>query len=445
MMGVRASTEDSEAVGRLETSEIVRAQFGLGRLSVRRGLGHDEVDAAEDGMCCNSDDGGYRLDHDVCCNDGAAGDNEKCAARAKGHRWGLARTLVFPGSNGQSGGKFRLVLRISKKPDGSWSALNYSIDQGPQPMQTAAVSLQGDVFRFSIPALNGSYEGHLSADGHTIAGSWTQVAALPLVFVRAIKDTAWEIPAPVPPSKPMAADADPSFDVATIKPTSPEVSEKYFRVYGRRFMTQNTSLADLIEVAYGIHSKQIVGEPGWVRDEKFDLVGVPNGEGEPSGKQWMTMLQKLLAQRFDLKFHHEQKVLSVYVLSAGKNGAKNLTKSESTYPLPSLEFQPVAAGLMLPARNATMMQFAGMLQAVVLDRPVVDQTGMVGEFDFRLLFTPNESEFSGHPPKSDGSEGSEAAPSLFEALQQQLGLRLTVEKIPTDVLVVDKVEKPSAN
>lgn len=354
-------------------------------------------------------------------------------------------TLVFPGRDGQPGARFRLVLRIAKEVGGGWSALNYSIDQGPQPMHTSDVSLKGSTFRFAIPSLGGSYEGQVSADGNAIKGAWTQGTALPLMFVRATKETAWEIPAPRPKVAPMAEDADPTFEVVTIKPTGPGVSEKYFRVYGRRFMTQDTSLADLMEVAYGVHPEQIMGAPAWVSEEKFDVVGVPDGVGEPNGRQWTGMLQKMLAGRFGLQFHHAKKELSVYVISLEKGGAKGFTASEGTNPLPSLEFDSVAGGLMLPARNATMGQFAQMMQTVVLDRPVVDQTGMVGRFDFQLKFTPDETQFGGHPPRVGGLDASEAAPELSEAMEQQLGLRLGTQRIPVDVLVLDRVERPSAN
>jgi uncharacterized protein (TIGR03435 family) len=341
------------------------------------------------------------------------------------------------------GAKFRLVLRIAKEADGSWSAVNYSIDQGPVPMHTSSVSLKGTTFRFAIPSLGGSYEGQVSTDGNTIAGAWTQGSALPLNFVRATKETAWEIPAPAPKVVPMAADANPKFEVVTIKPTAAGVLEKYFRVYGRRFTTQDTSVADLMEVAYGVDPQQILGAPGWVREEKFDVVGVPDGVGEPNGAQWTGMVQKMLVERIGLRFHRAKKEMLAYVISVGKSGAKGFTKSESSYPLPSLEFNSVAGGLMLPARNATLGQFAAMMQTVVLDRPVVDQTGMAGRFDFQLKFMPDETQFGGHPPKV--SDTSEVAPGLRDAMEQQLGLRLWTAKIPVEVLVVDEVERPSAN
>jgi len=242
----------------------------------------------------------------------------------------------------------------------------------------------------------------------------------------------------------MAADADPSFEVATLKPSLPDGSGKYLRVAGRRYVTHNTSLADLIEVAYGMHPRQIVNAPEWVSSDRFDLVGVPDAAGEPNAAQWLLMMQKMMADRFKLVFHHEKREISAYVLVVAKNGPKGLTKSDSNSQLPSgLEFIPGSGGLLLPARNTAIGQFAQMMQQVVLDRPVIDKTGISGRFDFQLTFTPDESEFNGHPPSLPPQTNS--SPGLFEALQQQMGLKLTAEKMMADVLVIDHVEKPSAN
>ncbi len=357
-------------------------------------------------------------------------------------------TLEFP-VPGHPNAKYRLVLRIAKAADGGWTALNYSIDQRPEPMHTSDVSLKGNTFKFSIPALHGSYEGNVSADGSSIHGVWMQGGPLTLNFVRPTNETAWDIPGLPASPKPMAGDADPSFAVATIKPSNPSTPSsqtKIIRVYGRRYLTQNTSLADLIEVAYGVHPSQIKG-PSWIAQDKFDLVGVPDGEGQPSGNQWLTMVQKLLLERFELAFHREKRDIPVYFLSVGKSGLKNMTASDSTSPFPSgLEFIPSAEGLSLPARNTAMAQFAQMLQQVVLDRPVIDKTGLPGRFDFGFTFTPDESQFDGHPPRlPTPANTTNSSPGLFDAIQQQLGLRLSPDRAPADVLVIDHVEKPSAN
>jgi uncharacterized protein (TIGR03435 family) len=350
--------------------------------------------------------------------------------------------LELPGDGGQPGQTLRIVLRITRTPDGAWTALNYSIDQGSQPANTSGVTLQGRTFKYAIPAYGASYEGQLSADGNSITGKWA--GTIPLDFVRATKETAWEIPAPPEPLKPMT-EPNPSFEVATIKPSDSDKPGKYFRVVGRTYSTHGTTLLDLIQVSYGLNPQQIVAPQSWVRDAPYDLTGTPDAPGAPNGKQWLLMIQKLLADRFGLVVHHEQQERSVYVLSVAKGGPKNLTANESHAPLPCcMELQPMPGGLLLPPRNASMGEFAQMMQQVVLDRPMVDHTGIEGKFDFQLKFTPNESQFNGHPPSVPQTD-AEPAPDLAEALEQQLGLKLTRERIPTDVLVVDHVQKPTPN
>ena len=97
-------------------------------------------------------------------------------------------------------------------------------------------------------------------------------------------------------------------------------------------------------------------------------------------------------------------------------------------------------------RNATLSEVASVLQGSVLDKPVVDQTGLTGKYDFTLKFMPDPGMMSGFGPQPPApADNLDAPPDLFTAFQQQLGLRLTSTKAPADVLVIDKVEKPSAN
>jgi uncharacterized protein (TIGR03435 family) len=154
------------------------------------------------------------------------------------------------------------------------------------------------------------------------------------------------------------------------------------------------------------------------------------------------MLRKLLADRFKLTFHREQKDFSIYALTIAKGGSK-LRESTAPPDEPSQLINRVFPGrIQLPARNATMAQFVSMMQRAVLDRPVVDRTGLGGKYDFDLEWTPDETQFDGQgPPASPDS----TAPDLFAALQRQLGLRLEATKGPVEVLVIDKVERPTAN
>jgi len=341
-----------------------------------------------------------------------------------------------------AGKDLRIIVRLTKD-DSRLKAVMYSIDQGGQPINTTGVALQGTDFKFTVPSVNGTYEGKLSADAKFITGTWRQGQSLPLTLVRATPETAWEIPAPPTPLKPMAADVDPAFEVATIKPSDPNVPGNWFSVKGRNYTTHNISLAGLIESAYGVHAKQIVNGPDWFDKDTYDLNAVPDGEGQPSDKQWNTMMQKLLADRFKLTFHHEQRELPVFTLTVGKDGAKNMAENTGGGPLPSLFFQGTKGGIMLPARNATMKDFTGLLQEVVLDRPVVDQTGLKGRYDFTLKWAPDDSQFGGHVPSA--SDDPSAPPSLFTALQEQVGLKLESTRTAVDVLVIDHVEKPSPN
>ena len=159
------------------------------------------------------------------------------------------------------------------------------------------------------------------------------------------------------------------------------------------------------------------------------------------------MIRKLLADRFKLTFHHDKRELSAFVLTVGKNGQK-LTPTQFKGPLPGLGFGPAKGGLRMGMRNGTIADFTGFLQTLVLDRPVVDQTDLTGKYDFSFIFTPDDTEFNGHPPKfpqQTGNADADAAPGLFDAMQQQLGLKLDAKKTPVDVLVIDHVEKPSPN
>ncbi len=342
-------------------------------------------------------------------------------------------------------GELRVVVKISKADGGALRAMFYSIDQPGPGVTASAVTIQGNTLKITIPGIGGTYEGKLDSDAINLTGTWSQgPKPLPLNLAHVKDEAAWEIPAPPPPPKMMPADANPEFEVATIKPSKPDQPGKAFTVRGTEVMTINTTVTDMITMAYGVHVRQVIGMPGWAETDKFDVTGKAEGGALPNLNQFRVMIQKLLADRFQLKFHHDKKELSVYALTVGKNGPK-LTKNESNSTLPGLMFRGPGN---LPGRNATMEEFAGVMQGAVLDRPVVDQTGLQGRWDFQLLWTPDETQFAqlrgpGAPPAPP--PGTDTQPDLFTAIQQQLGLKLESTKAQTDVLVIDKVEKPSEN
>jgi uncharacterized protein (TIGR03435 family) len=345
------------------------------------------------------------------------------------------------------GQDLRIVLKVSKADGGGYKAENYSIDQGGQALPVDKITLEGSTVKFSVKMIGGTYEGKLSADGKTIAGNWAQGPnPLPLNFERATPETEWAIPKPPPPVPPMAADANPSFDVATIKPSPPDQKGKLFGFQAGHFITRNTNVNDLIAFAYGLHAKQIVGAPEWFGVDLFDIEAKPDAEGRPNLKQMGIMVQKLLTERFQLKFHHEQRELSVYVISVAAGGPK-MTKSTAAATDPQgFGFRGLGD---LSVRNMNMKDFATWMQSGVMDRPVVDQTGLTDRYDFQLKWTPDDTQFAQFkganvnvtPPTDDPN----APPSLYTAVTEQLGLKMAPAKAPDDVVVIDHVEKPSAN
>lgn len=251
---------------------------------------------------------------------------------------------------------------------------------------------------------------------------------------------------PPPPPSPMRTDVEPGIEVATIKPSKPD--EGFSLGIGRGgpnvFTTTGTAVRTLVQFANGVHPQQISG-PAWIDSEHYDVTIKSDQEGSPSIPQARVMLRKLLTDRFNFVSHREKKELSVYAITISKGGPKLTPHPGPPSNQPSFGF-----GLgMLNIRNSTITEFAGFLQANVMERPVVDQTGLTGRFDFTLKYTPDAAArltnvpnaVSPPPPARD----ADAPPDLFTAFQQQLGLKLDSTKAVVDIIVVDKIEKPSAD
>lgn len=233
---------------------------------------------------------------------------------------------------------------------------------------------------------------------------------------------------------PMAANAHPSFEVATIKPANPNETGGNFQLGGHRIYIENQTVDSLISIAYAVHPKQIVDDPAWLGTAKFDIEGQADVAGVPNLRQVQEMLQQLLKDRFDLKFHRDQRDLSIYAIKVAKGGLKITRSAETSYGLPSQTGHGHGGQIERKFTNNSMSDFALGMQAY-LDRPVVDETGLPGRYDFTLKWTPDNSTVS----------TPDAAPGIFTAVQEQLGLKLEATKGPADVLVIDHVERPSPN
>jgi uncharacterized protein (TIGR03435 family) len=254
------------------------------------------------------------------------------------------------------------------------------------------------------------------------------------------------------PKAATASVSGPAFEVATIKPVEADAPKgRYIVMQGvNRFVEKDYTLKLLIAAAYDLNPHTISGGPSWMESDHYDILALTPGETRPDHDQQMAMLRNLLADRFKLTFHREPKEFSIYALEVAKGGAKLGAKDgsglrESTAPAddpPKLISTVYPQKLVLPARNATMAEFVSLLQRAVLDRPVVDKTGLTGRYDFDLEWAPDETQFGGEVGVASADAQS---PPFFTALEQQLGLRLEATRGPVEALVVDTAERPSAN
>jgi uncharacterized protein (TIGR03435 family) len=222
---------------------------------------------------------------------------------------------------------------------------------------------------------------------------------------------------------------------------------------GHDFRVRNGSLLDLIGFAYNVQVKQIIGGPSWIDQDRYDIDARQDQDGFANEVQLRGMVRKLLEDRFQLKIHHDKREMAAFVITVSKGGAK-LIPSDSKVLLPGMKNRPVPSGVAMRINNGTTDELAEFMQATIFDRPAVNRTAIEGRYDMTVTFTPDDSQFKGHPPRlpaaAAGGTGNvaetvEAAPGLFEAMDKQLGLKLSSEKADVDAIVIDHLDHPSAN
>jgi uncharacterized protein (TIGR03435 family) len=238
-----------------------------------------------------------------------------------------------------------------------------------------------------------------------------------------------------------------AFEAASIKPNvSGSDVMAILPPAGGRFTATNVSLGILMAVAYDVRGFQISGLPGWAWSDKYDLIA--KAEGNPNRDEFRSLLQQLLAARFQLRLHRETKLMKGYALVQDKRGAKPLTPHDADCGPDSNKEGAVCGGFAinvssLDGTHVEMKQLASTLaQQRDVGRPVVDKTGIAGFFDVHLRWSAASSIVP-----SARSEAPEAVDSVsvFTALQEQLGLRLDPDMVETEILIVDRAERPSGN
>jgi uncharacterized protein (TIGR03435 family) len=231
------------------------------------------------------------------------------------------------------------------------------------------------------------------------------------------------------------------FDAVSVKPSDP--NSKHGTVVdvtaGGTLHVVNATLKDLIETGYDVRTFQIEGGPKWADSTKYDVTATPGppSEGAAPAPGWTNVrlkVEALLKNRFQLQLHRETRIAPIYSLAIAKRGIKSsgLSATQSAH-------RGITAGQAAMLGEAASMNDLAYKLSRLLVRQVVNNTGMEGNYDFKLEWTPDLI-----PPAPDTPQTS-SGPSLFSALQQQLGLRLEATKGPVDILVIDHADKPSDN
>jgi uncharacterized protein (TIGR03435 family) len=281
---------------------------------------------------------------------------------------------------------------------------------------------------------------------------------IPAAFLLTSAQLAFTQPPPPPPpgiavqmpDKPDPSIKIPQFDVISVKPSKDNGTRMQFTPDGMRGTAVTIEFL-LFEGFGGINQNQVIGEPSWANAEGFDIEAKVAPEDLPTMskltfEQRRTMFQQVLTERFKLVAHHETRELPIFQLTIGKHGSK----LKVTAPDDPASATPRRKGMMfgrgkVTATGGSMSMFVTPLSRQ-LGRIIVDKTGLTGLYNFTLEWTP---EGAAAPPAGGSPSGAappdQSGPDIFTAVQEQLGLKLESTKGPVDVIVIDHIEKPSAN
>ena len=236
------------------------------------------------------------------------------------------------------------------------------------------------------------------------------------------------------------------FEVASLKPTPPDAQPPFGirpAPGGERYVASNVTLKVIMTVAFRVRDEQIAGGPDWINTLRYDMNA--KAERPSSVEELHIMLQNLLIERFKLQFHHETKELPVYALMVDKDGPKLEPHKAGSAGDPWIDqVSEQFLHMVWHAKFAPMDFFAWRL-SLILDRPVIDQTKLTGGYDFDLKFTRDLPPGVSEGALVNGAAIDTSGPTIFQAVRQQLGLKLESKKGPADIIVIDHAEKPVEN
>jgi uncharacterized protein (TIGR03435 family) len=332
------------------------------------------------------------------------------------------------------GGDPRIIFIVEKNSDGSFHGGMKFIDRSTSlPLTSITLSAQDITFAQSSITLN--YHGKLSADGKSIAGTWTQGnQTLPFNLQLATADTLWK-PEGLAALPPMAAKADPSFEVALIKPTGPDENNTIFDLRARKFSSQHTSAKELIKIAYNLRGRQVLGGPSWLEERKYDIVGEPDTPGLPSEAQNRAMVRKLLNERFHLVSHTDKQDFPVLALTLDPKVPRPTPSDPNFNGNGGMFARKDGDDIVLQFSGSTIQQVIGFIMNTFQDKQLVDETGLIGVYDITLRLTG----------LAQGPHSSEEVGNTLVAAAQHAGFKLVPKKEPLTVVIIESIDSPTPN
>jgi uncharacterized protein (TIGR03435 family) len=268
------------------------------------------------------------------------------------------------------------------------------------------------------------------------------------------------------------AQTSPSFDVASIKLNTSGAQGANIQSRPGNFSVENLSLRNLILLAYGIREFQLSGGPSWIDSERYDVQAKADGNTTVGFAQGAPIVQALLEDRFHLKAHRETHEGAVYFLTVAKSGLKmrqskegscrNLDLNHMPPPTAPVDAGPKITncgtnsgpngrgrmnitGITIADVPGSPFQSLTSRLAQLIGRTVIDKTGLSGNFELHLEWTPDAPPAAAGAVSDNPAPTDSSGPSIFTAMQEQLGLKLESGRGPVETLVIDSVERPSEN
>ena len=347
--------------------------------------------------------------------------------------WQGTLPIATTGQGSTGGTGVRIVFTVDKKPDGSFHAVMTPIDIGnATPLTSVSFSAPNVTFSLGDTLI---FRGKLSSDGQSIAGTWGQAPqSFPLTLQFATADAVWKPAISALPL--MAAGADPSFEVATIKPAKIDEQHALFDLHARQFNATGMTAAELIKIAYNVRGRQVLGGPSWLNQTRYDVFAEPDAPGRPCEDQSRRMVHKFLTERFHLVSHTGQQDFPVMALTLDPKAPRPNPSDSSLNP----------NGGMSGSREGDdiVIQFSGSIHDLLSwmmntfqDKQLVDETGLSGNYDVIL-------RLAGMAATGANVTSDDYGNALVLAAQHA-GFRLINKKEPLTVVFVDHIDLPTPN